>query len=64
MGQDPEILADVCGWISSIATKPVWAKMSPNVTDITIPSRAALDAGCEGVAAINTIQVGGWVLGP
>ncbi|KAF5830534.1 hypothetical protein DUNSADRAFT_14385 [Dunaliella salina] len=56
MGQDPEILGEVCGWISAAATKPVWAKLSPNVTDITIPAHSALDAGCEGVAAINTIQ--------
>jgi len=56
MGQDPEILGEVCGWISAAATKPVWAKLSPNVTDITVPAHSALDAGCEGVAAINTIQ--------
>ena len=55
MGQDPELLADVCGWINGAATKPVWAKMTPNITDITAPARAALAAGCEGVAAINTI---------
>lgn len=34
----------------------VWAKMTPNVTDITVPAAAALAAGCEGIAAINTIQ--------
>jgi dihydropyrimidine dehydrogenase (NADP+) len=55
MGQDPELLSEVCGWINGAATKPVWAKMTPNVTDITAPARAALAAGCEGVAAINTI---------
>jgi dihydropyrimidine dehydrogenase (NADP+) len=55
MGQDPELLSEVCGWINGAATKPVWAKMTPNVTDITQPARAALAAGCEGVAAINTI---------
>ena len=56
MGQDPELLLEVCGWINKAATKPVWAKMTPNVTDITQPARSALAAGCEGVAAINTIQ--------
>ena len=55
MGQDPELLTEVCGWINGAATKPVWAKMTPNITDITVPARAALGAGCEGVAAINTI---------
>ena len=46
---------EVCGWINAKATKPVWAKMTPNVTDIAYPARTALAAGCEGVAAINTI---------
>jgi dihydropyrimidine dehydrogenase (NADP+) len=55
MGQDPELLSEVCGWINAEATVPVWAKMTPNVTDITAPARAALRAGCEGVAAINTV---------
>ena len=56
MGQVPEILEEVCGWVMSAATKPVWAKMTPNVTRITDPSRAALRAGCTGLAAINTIR--------
>ena len=46
---------EVCGWINAKATKPVWAKMTPNITDIAYPARTALAAGCEGVAAINTI---------
>eukprot|EP00198_Chlamydomonas_reinhardtii_P004458 XP_001693794.1 psbA translation factor [Chlamydomonas reinhardtii] len=56
MGQDPEVLGEVCGWINKAATVPVWAKMTPNVTDISFPADVALKAGCEGVAAINTIQ--------
>ena len=35
MGQDCELLGEVCGWINSTATVPVWAKMTPNITDIT-----------------------------
>ena len=49
--------------INAKATKPVWAKMTPNVTDITAPARTSLLAGCEGVAAINTItsgEAGAW----
>ena len=46
----------VCGWVDAVATKPVWAKMTPNITDIAVPARAALTAGMEGVAAINTLQ--------
>jgi dihydroorotate dehydrogenase subfamily 1 len=55
MGQDPELLSEVCGWVNAAATVPVWAKMTPNVTHIVDPARAALEAGCEGIAAINTI---------
>ncbi|MFT5424628.1 MAG: dihydroorotate dehydrogenase subfamily 1 [Phycisphaerales bacterium] len=55
MGQDPEVLEEVCGWVNAVATKPVWAKMTPNITHIEEPGRAALRAGCEGLAAINTI---------
>ena len=32
MGQDCELLAEVCGWIRAKATIPVWAKMTPNIT--------------------------------
>lgn len=55
MGQDPELLAEVCRWVNDVATTPVWAKMTPNITQIAEPARAALEAGCEGVSAINTI---------
>jgi dihydroorotate dehydrogenase subfamily 1 len=56
MGQDPEILEEVCGWVKSAAKKPVWAKMTPNVTRIEDPSRAALRGGATGLSAINTIR--------
>ena len=55
MGQDPEILEEVCGWVRSASKVPVWAKMTPNITHIEEPARAALRAGCHGVSAINTI---------
>lgn len=56
MGENPEILAEVCGWVMSAAKVPVWAKMTPNVTHIEDPTRAALKAGCQGISAINTIR--------
>jgi len=55
MGQNPEIVAEVVGWVKSVSTVPVWAKMTPNITDITVPSRAAVNAGADGLSAINTI---------
>ncbi|MEM8679094.1 MAG: NAD-dependent dihydropyrimidine dehydrogenase subunit PreA [Planctomycetota bacterium] len=56
MGENPEILEEVSGWVMSVAKVPVWAKMTPNVTHIEDPSRAALQAGCHGLSAINTIR--------
>jgi dihydropyrimidine dehydrogenase (NADP+)/dihydropyrimidine dehydrogenase (NAD+) subunit PreA len=56
MGENSEIVEEVVGWVMSAAKKPVWAKMTPNVTRITDPSRAAFRGGCEGVSAINTIR--------
>jgi len=56
MGQDCELLEEVCAWVNEAATIPAWAKMTPNVTDIRLPARTALAAGLEGVSAINTIN--------
>jgi dihydropyrimidine dehydrogenase (NADP+)/dihydropyrimidine dehydrogenase (NAD+) subunit PreA len=56
MGQDPDVLNEVCSWVMSAAKIPVWAKMTPNITHIEDPSRAALAAGCNGISAINTIR--------
>ncbi len=55
MGQDNNILREVCGWVMSAAKIPVWAKLTPNVTSIADGADAALGAGCHGVSAINTI---------
>ncbi|NUQ51615.1 MAG: NAD-dependent dihydropyrimidine dehydrogenase subunit PreA [Phycisphaerales bacterium] len=55
MGQSPELLREVCGWVREVARVPVWAKMTPNVTSIVEVAGAAVDAGCAGISAINTI---------
>lgn len=56
MGENPAILEEVCGWVMGATKIPVWAKMTPNVTHIEDPTRASLKAGCDGIAAINTIR--------
>ncbi len=56
MGENPDIVEEVSGWVHSVAKIPVWAKMTPNVTHIEDPTRAAFQAGCEGISAINTIR--------
>lgn len=56
MGQNPAMVKEVTGWVKAAAGgKPVWAKMTPNITDIRVPARAAFEGGADGVAAINTI---------
>src|SRR3954469_1762561 len=55
MGQDCNIMGEVCRWVMQASKIPVWAKLTPNVTSIAAGADAALSAGCHGVSAINTI---------
>lgn len=56
MGQNPEMVEEVTRWVVEVANgAPVWAKMTPNITDIRMPAAAAQRGGANGVAAINTI---------
>jgi len=55
MGMDPAIVEEVTGWVKQVATIPVYAKLTPNVTDPTDPARAAVRGGADGLSAINTI---------
>jgi len=56
MGVNPDLVEEVTGWAMAVAKVPVWAKMTPNVTRIEDPTSAALRAGADGIAAINTIR--------
>ena len=56
MGENPDILREVTGWVMGAAKKPVWAKMTPNIAHIEDPARASLQAGVTGISAINTIR--------
>jgi dihydropyrimidine dehydrogenase (NADP+)/dihydropyrimidine dehydrogenase (NAD+) subunit PreA len=42
--------------VKTAAKKPFWAKMTPNITHIEDPGRAALRGGATGLSAINTIR--------
>ena len=41
--------------IKKITKTPIWAKLSPNVTDITEIAKACVDAGSDGLSLINTV---------
>ena len=56
IGTSAEISILITSWVKSIAKKPVFVKLTPNVTDITWIAKAVEKAGCDGFAAINTVQ--------
>ena len=55
MGEHPDLTEEVTSWVTEVATIPVWAKMTPNITNIKEPSLAAVRGGASGISAINTI---------
>ncbi len=55
MGENPDIVEEVVGWVKQVSRIPVWAKMTPNVGNPTVPAASALRAGADGIAMINTI---------
>lgn len=55
MGENPELVEEVCGWVKEVSTIPVWAKMTPNIGNPVEPAAAALRGGADGISAINTI---------
>jgi dihydropyrimidine dehydrogenase (NAD+) subunit PreA len=56
VGQVPEYCAQITGWVKEKARTPVIVKLTPNVSDIRMPARAAKQAGADALSAINTIN--------
>ena len=56
IGTDLEISAQITGWVKEVAQKPVFVKLSPNVSDIAAVGRTVAAAKADGIAAINTVQ--------
>ena len=54
--QNPEITGDITRWVSEVARKPFLVNLSPNVTEITVPGRAAARNGARALSAINTVN--------
>ena len=54
-GADPSAAAEVTRAVKAVTTKPVYMKLSPNVTDIAAIAKACEDAGADGVSLINTL---------
>ena len=56
MGQVPEYTCMVTEWVKEVSTLPVIVKLTPNVTHIVPPGRAAQKGGADAVSLINTIN--------
>jgi dihydropyrimidine dehydrogenase (NAD+) subunit PreA len=56
MGQVPEYTCMVTEWVKEVSTLPVIVKLTPNVTNIIPPARAAKNGGADAVSLINTIN--------
>jgi dihydropyrimidine dehydrogenase (NAD+) subunit PreA len=56
VGQVPDYVQMITEWVMEKAEFPVLVKLTPNITDIRYPARAARAANADGVALINTIS--------
>ena len=54
-GTSPQSAAEVTRLVKAVTTKPVFIKLSPNVTDIVSIASACEDAGADGISLINTL---------
>ena len=53
-GHDPQMTFAVTEVVRNSTSKPVWVKLSPNVTDIRLLARACQDAGADAISLVNT----------
>lgn len=54
-GTDPQSAQEVTRAIKQVTSKPVYIKLTPNVTDITAIAKAVEKAGADGISMINTL---------
>ncbi len=54
-GVDPQAAGEITRAVKAVTTKPVYIKLSPNVTDITAIAKACEQAGADGLSLINTL---------
>ncbi|MGB9853834.1 MAG: dihydroorotate dehydrogenase [Candidatus Bathyarchaeales archaeon] len=56
IGQRPEVLAEVVRKVKAVVEKPVFVKLSPNVSEIAEIAERAVKAGADALTAINTVR--------
>lgn len=56
VGQEPEVLRTIVGWVMDASKIPVITKLSPNISHITDPGLAAAQGGTDAISLINTVK--------
>lgn len=56
VGSNPDLVRAYSKAVAETTKIPFIAKMTPNITDMTIPALAAMEGGAKGISAINTIK--------
>ncbi len=56
VGQVPEYCEQITRWVTDVARIPVIVKLTPNITNIVSPARAAVAAGAHALSLINTLN--------
>ncbi|MBI2069146.1 MAG: NAD-dependent dihydropyrimidine dehydrogenase subunit PreA [Elusimicrobia bacterium] len=56
VGQVPDYVKMVVEYVKEAARTPVLVKLTPNITDVRYPARAAKAGGADGISLINTIN--------
>lgn len=55
LGTNPQLAGEMTRRAKAVAKKPVYVKLSPNVTDIVSIAKACEEAGADGLVMINTL---------
>ncbi len=56
VGQVPEYCEQITGWVMEVSKLPVIVKLTPNITNIVMPARAAVAAKASALSLINTVN--------
>ena len=56
VGQAPDLIEAITRWCKQTTRMPVIVKLTPNITDVRYPARAALRGGADAVSLINTVS--------
>lgn len=56
VGQVPEYCEQITGWVKDSCRIPVIVKLTPNITNIVYPARAAVAAKADAISLINTLN--------